>query len=263
MHSAPGSSGAAGPKRPEFIIRHGVRFPDWHCIRSTNAEAALLTMFRLVRVERRWTDYAPGLDRIRTAILRSFATRGHAPHAAELAAGTGVPTGEVRSVLTELARRDLVVLGEHGQVTGAYPFTEYATGHSVRRDDLEVRAMCAIDALGIGAMLREDVEIRSSCRACGAPVRITTAAEGTALQSIEPAEAVVRVGEVYDGNCGATSLCTSIAFFCSDGHLDRWCSPGEAKTAHRLTAGEAHQIGSAIFGPMLRRTGAEIGNGCI
>jgi mercuric reductase len=259
MQPASGSRAAAGGGRPEFLIRPGVSFPDWGCIASARAEAALIAMFRLVRVERRWTGYTPPLDGVRTAILRCFAARGRAPAPAELAEATGMPVREVRSVLDELDRRDLVVLGEDGRVSGAYPFTERETGHSVRRGDLCLRAMCAIDALGVGAMLGEDVEILSSCRACGSPVRAATAGRGTMLRSIGPADAVVRVGEVYQGNCGATSLCASIAFFCSDHHLGAWRSAREAEIGHRLTADEAHQIGRAIFGPMLRRTSARFG----
>jgi mercuric reductase len=163
---------------------------------------------------------------------------------------------EVRSILDELARRDPFVLDEEGKPTGAYPFTEHATSHSVRRGGLEIRAMCAIDALGIGAMLGEDVEVLSSCRGCGCTIRVGTAAEGMALRSIEPATAVVWLGETYHGNCGATSLCASIAFFCSDGHLDRWRSSAETGTGRRLAVDEAHQIGCAIFGPTLLGTAA-------
>lgn len=259
MLGGPASTGAGGADiesdRPTFDIRPGVRFPDWHCIQSSNAEAALLAMFRAVRVERRWTDYSPTLDQVRAAILRGFAASGHGPSLVELAHATGIPRQEVSAVLGELARRDLVVLGENGRVTGAYPFTSLETEHSVRRGALQVRAMCAVDALGIGAMLGEDVEILSSCRACASPIRVQTGGEGTALHSVEPAEAVVRVGEDYEGNCGATSLCASIAFFCSDAHLDKWRSSAGA-TGHRLTVDEAHQVGCAIFGPSLRRMNA-------
>lgn len=260
MHLASGHRGlsgsATGDIRPEFVIRPGVRFPDWQCIQSSNAEAALLAMFRAVRVERRWTDYARLLDRVRVAILREFAASGHGPSLVELAHATGIARQEVSAVLGELARRDLVVLGENGRVTGAYPFTSSETEHSVRRGAMRVGAMCAIDALGIGAMLGEDVEVLSSCRHCASPIRVQTAREGTALHLIEPPEAVVRVGEEYEGNCGATSLCASIAFFCSDAHLDEWRSSAGA-TGHRLTVDEAHQVGCAIFGPSLRRLDAQ------
>lgn len=260
MQSGSASKGVRGSAtrdiRPEFVIRPGVRFPDWHCIQSSDAEAALLAMFRAVRVERRWTDYSPTLDRVRVSILRRFAAGGHGPSLVELAHATGIPREEVSVLLGELASRDLVVLGKSGRVTGAYPFTSVETEHSVRRGALQRRAMCAVDALGIGAMLGEDVEVLSSCRACASPIRVQTAREGTALHLIEPAEAVVRVGEEYNGNCGATSLCASIAFFCSDAHLDGWRSSAGA-TGRRLTVDEAHQVGCAIFAPSLRGVDAQ------
>lgn len=251
------AASAAPDARPEFMIRPGVRFPDWDCIRSPDAEAALLTMFRVARVERRWTDYSALLDRIRIAILRAFATRGHCPDVAELASETGVPTQEVKSALAELARRDLVVLGEGGRLTGAYPFTANETRHSVRRSDLVLRAMCAIDALGVGAMLGEDTEVLSTCRACVCPIAVKTSEEGMELDTLHPPEAVIWVGEVYSGNCGATSLCDSIAFFCSDEHLQEWRSSAEAVRGHRLTVEDAHQVGCAIFRPALLGTGVD------
>lgn len=254
MNATAGTASAATvSERPSFPLRPGVMFPDWRFIRSAEAEAALLAIFRAVGIERRWVGYLPELDLVRTTILRSFAATGRGADADDLAAATGMSGEDVDDALRELARRDLVVLGGDRRATGAYPCTEAETGHSVARGDLSINAMCAIDALGAGAMLGDDVEIRSLCRACGSPVRASMAGKGERLASIAPSEAVVWVGEVYRDNCGTTSLCTTIAFFCSDSHLDGWRNEGRATgPGHRLTACQAHQVGAAIFGPSLR-----------
>ncbi len=245
--------------RAEFEIRPGVIFPDWQAIRSEAAEAALLTIFRAMEIERRWNHYRPDLDRVRTNILRGFAEAAHAPSLPELSTNTGMSQSEVLSILGELKQRDLVVLDESGRrVTGAYPFTEHETEHTVRHGARALRAMCAVDALGIGAMLGADVVVESRCRACGAPIRAETGDYGKSLKSCNPKDAVVWVGDHYAGGCGATSLCTTIAFFCGDAHLRSWRESSESGApGHRLSAEEAHQVGCAVFGPMLRRIGVE------
>ena len=245
--------------RAEFEIRPGVVFPDWQAIRSEAAEAALLLIFRAVGIERRWNHCRPDLDRVRTAILRGFAETARAPSLPELSTKTGMSHSEVLSILSELKNRDLVVLDDFGRrVTGAYPFTEHKTEHTVRHGERALRAMCAVDALGIGAMLGADVVVESRCRACGAPIRAETGDHGKSLKSCNPKDAVVWVGDHYDGGCGATSLCTTIAFFCGDAHLRSWRESSESGApGHRLSAEEAHQVGCAVFGPMLRHIGVE------
>ena len=245
--------------RAEFEIRPGVVFPDWQAIRSEAAETALLMIFRVMGIERRWNHYRPGLDRVRTAILQGFAETARAPSLSRLATVTGMTQKEVLSTLGELKDRDLAVLDESGRrVTGAYPFTEHDTEHTVRHGARALRAMCAVDALGIGAMLGADVVVESRCRACGAPIRAETADYGKSLKSCNPKDAVVWVGDHYTGGCGATSLCTTIAFFCGDAHLRSWRESSAAgASGHRLSAEEAHQVGCAVFGPMLRRIGVE------
>ena len=59
-------------------------------------------------------------------------------------------------------------------IVGAYPFSNQETGHRVTLDGRVLNAMCAVDALGIGAMTGRDIAIASGCRHCRAPIRITT-----------------------------------------------------------------------------------------
>lgn len=240
--------------RAEFKIRPGVIFPDWGAIRANAAEAALLTIFRAVGIERRWKHYRIDLDRVRTAILKGFVETSRAPSLSSLSNATGMKPEKLLPILIELQERDLIVLSESGEaVTGAYPFTVNNTEHRVYLETVILNAMCAIDALGVGAMVGRDIMIESSCRVCAAPIQVETADRGTTLNVHTPKGTVVWVGDQYAGGCGATSLCTTIAFFCSDEHLLSWRnSAGAGMTGHRLLVDEAHQVGMAIFGPMLK-----------
>ena len=91
-----------------------------------------------------------------------------------------------------------------------------------------------------------------SCAECGATVRIATAMRGAALQLVLPRGAVVWLGVRYEGGCAADSLCRSIAFFCSDRHLDGWRAANHpGLDGFRLTMDEALEAGRALFAPML------------
>jgi hypothetical protein len=121
----------------------------------------------------------------------------------------------------------------------------------VRLDGHELNAMCAVDALGVGAMFGRDVAIESACRACGRPIHIETGRDGTELQSVSPAESLVWIGLRYAGGCAATSLCTTIALWCCAGHLRSWREDSPGLEGHRLTVGEALEVGVALFSDRL------------
>ena len=75
---------------------------------------------------------------------------------------------------------------------------------------------------------------------------------GAALKACTPEGAVVWSGIAYDEGCAATSLCTVMAFFCSDAHLDAWRESNRSGLpGTRLSLEEARQVGTALFGPML------------
>jgi len=246
--------------RPTWEIRPGVRFPDWSAIRSPKTEAALVDIFALLDVERWWNDYSDTEDRLRRHLLRDYVRRGRAPTLPALAAMAGLSETRAREVLARLQERDLVVFdAEQDRIGGAYPFTDRGTEHRVLFDGLSVNAMCAIDALGAGAMYQRDAKVVSRCRACGQPVSVETEARGTALAGYSPHGAIVWTGLRYAGNCAATSLCTVLAFFCSDEHLEEWRSANHPSVqGHRLSMEEAHELGMGLFGPMLRHASAQL-----
>jgi mercury(II) reductase len=163
----------------------------------------------------------------------------------------GLSETAVRPLLEELRRRDLVVL-DGDRIVGAYPFSDRDTGHRVTLDGRTLNAMCAVDALGIGAMTDRDLAIAPRCRYCGAPVRITTRDRGRALADVAPTTAVVWLSVHYEGGCAANSLCSATSFFCSDDHLAAWHLERRSdEPGFRLSIEEALEAGRAIFRPSL------------
>lgn len=246
-HAAASTSAAL----PSFVVRPGVTFPDWSVVTSPAVRDVLQAMIGSDHVLNRWSGYNPTTDRVRVALLQLYAESGRAPAPDTLAERAGLSGTVIRPLLQELRGRDLVVLdGE--RIVGAYPFSDRDTGHRVTLDGHVLNAMCAVDALGIGAMTDRDVPIVSRCRHCGAPIRITTRDQGRALAQIEPTTAVMWQSVRYEGACAANSLCATTAFFCSDEHLSAWRRERSAdEPGFRLSIEEGLEAGRALFGPSL------------
>ena len=244
---------------PSYAVRPGVTFPDWSVVTSAAVKDALLAMVCSDHVLNRWSGYDPATDRVRVALLQLYAEHGRAPDPGALALRAGLSEMAVRPLLEDLRRRDLVVL-DGDRIVGAYPFTDRETGHRVTLDGRTLNAMCAVDALGIGAMVDRDIAIVSHCRHRGPPIRITTRDRGQGLAQIEPRTAVMWQSVRYEGACVANSLCATTAFFCSDDHLSAWHRERSAdEPGFRLSVDEALEAGRAIFGPSLARMTAAVG----
>ncbi len=238
--------------RPELEIGPGVLVPDWSAVTSKKAGEALADVLGAGRLEARWSGLDPDGDRIRRAILVEYAATGHAPSLARLAELTGIGSDGVGGLLRDLEGRDIVVMEEGGEtITGAYPFTERETGHRVDLGGTALNAMCAIDALGAGAMCGRDTTIHSSCRHCRLPIRIETCNRGAEIASASPEGAVVWSGIRDTRGCSADTICPIMAFFCSDDCLDAWRRTGAGSEGHRLSMEEGLQVGKALFTPLL------------
>ncbi|TXL72401.1 bifunctional organomercurial lyase/mercury(II) reductase MerBA [Vineibacter terrae] len=253
---------SASATLPSYRVRPGVTFPDWSVVTSLRAKDALLAMNDVLRImagPNRAADHWNGgdrlVDRVRVALLMLYAEAGRAPTRSAIAKRAGLSETAVQPQLEELHRRDLVVL-DGDRIVGAYPFTDRDADHQVTLGGRVVNAMCAVDALGIGAMTDRDIAIASRCRHCGTPIRIATRNQGRALAQIEPATTVMWQSVRYDGGCAASSLCATTAFFCSDDHLSAWRRERSAgEPGFRLSIEEGLEAGRALFGPSLAGLG--------
>lgn len=197
----------------------------------------------------------PAQKRVHQAILRSFAATGHAPDTPTLAAltkGSATTVGEVLAALHDL---DAVRLAPDGQVVVAYPFSARPTRHRVRigrhPDAVEVYAMCAVDALGISAMLGADTRIDSVDVTTGRAVSVTTAAGRT---SWDPPGAVVFVGADAASGPSANRCCDYINFFTDRANASAWTLSHPHIPGQILSRGEAERLGARVFGQLLTAT---------
>ena len=190
-----------------------------------------------------------GLRAVHQAVLRAFVETGIAPGIASLVSAAA--PGSASEVLAELAAGDFLCLDHAGEITAAYPFSTLPTRHRVRiADNATVSAMCAIDALGISAMVGHPVVIESADPSTGAPVTVNV--DG-ASSTWDPPTAVVFVGRT-DSECArpsASVCCGYMNFFASRAAADAWAASHPQITGGVLSQERALEVGIGIFGHLL------------
>lgn len=192
-----------------------------------------------------------GLRAVLQAVLRSFAATGRAPDPAALdaVAPPGVPAARI---LAELAAGDFLTLDGQGQIAAAYPFSARPTGIEVTLPGgVQLAAMCAVDALGVPAMLGTDAVITSADPVSGEPVRVTFTGGAAAW---EPADAVVFYGARPEPGPSAVVCCGYLRFFASRATAGQFAAAHPEADGVILDPAAARELGARIFGGLLADT---------
>lgn len=181
-------------------------------------------------------------------VLTAIGEAGRPPVGADLAADAAALGVDLRDALGALAAAELLfVTSDRDGVLGGVPFAAAPTAHQVTvRGGPTVSANCAVDALGIGAMLDKDTDVASADPVTGQPV---TAAQRGGNWTWEPPGAVVFVGSSGPGTI-TDSCCPVINFFASEANAhDHQRSLG--LTGEVLAMPDAAQAGALVFGGLL------------
>jgi mercuric reductase len=152
----------------------------------------------------------------------------------------------VRDAITN----DLVVLdAKGGEVVGAYPLTTEETPHQVTVAGHTLYAMCAVDALAVGAMFRTEALIQSRCHVTGDRISIHQK-EREILEALPSAD--VRVGVRWQRlvDCAAHVLCRQMVFLKDQPTALAWLD-ADPLSKELLTLEEAIEFGEAFFLPLL------------
>jgi len=121
--------------------------------------------------------------------------------------GRALPGFTAARLDRELARLDAqdLILLQDDAVALAYPFSGPATAFVVRLANGQERyACCAVDALGIAAMLRQRIDVRSRCHHCGESLALAADEAGP-----EPSAAGTMVW-IGTREAGQRRACTSL-----------------------------------------------------
>jgi hypothetical protein len=193
------------------------------------------------------------LQQLHRRILESIAASGTPPTSADLTGWAGELGVELSPALRAIDGAELVFTNADATaVTGGVPFA--ANNISAHRVQITggpaVAANCAIDALGIPAMLGRDAEIHSTDPHSGEPV-VATNREGT--WQWQPASAVVFVGS--NGSGPLTQSCCPVINFFTDEVNARAYQRQYHLEGDVLTMAEAAEAGALVFGDLL--TGRE------
>lgn len=122
-----------------------------------------------------WLRSLATLDPVETELRRvgfQVILAGRSVSAPELAAGLGLPVEEVCEHLARMAATGLVELDERGAVIGCWGLSTRPTIHRLQIHDRQFYTWCAIDAVGIPAVLKADARIDSRCAGCGRTLQI-------------------------------------------------------------------------------------------
>jgi hypothetical protein len=233
---------------------------------------ALITVCRSARL-------TPAAYQFYCAILRTFSERGGPPNPTQLRRWARRFVLPLAATLADLAAQDLIQLdAATGHIRAAYPFSGVLTPHRVTlsrspngssrdRENQQVFAMCALDALGIPLMLRQQATIVSQDALTNESMAVTIAPVGEASPRTldgwstqwNPPGAVVyaRAPEhehEHDGGCVAAGACCPITnFFTLAVHAQQWAQTHPVSDGVVLTPVEALHRAQALFGGVLHR----------
>ena len=182
-------------------------------------------------------------------ILDRF-THAAPPLAAQLAEQARTIDLDPEAALATLAREDLVHTGEAGAVLVAYPFSAQPRGHRVTIDErLTVEAMCAIDALGIAAMLNQPIEINSNDPLTGREIWLRISPGEGAWW--EPETTVVLAGSSRASGPSYDGCCDVLNFFETTETAERYLREHDPVVGVPISIPEAIETGRAIFADLL------------
>jgi hypothetical protein len=184
-------------------------------------------------------------------ILASFA-RAQPPQVDELCDRASELDLEVEETLDLFAQLDLV---HHDAATGeilvAYPFSARPHGHSVLIDSAHrVEAMCAIDALGIAAMLQLPIEVSSHDPLNGAEIWVRLDPDEGAWW--EPTSAVVLAGSARCDGPSFRGCCDVLNFFETEDSANRYLDSHPELAGFPISIPDAIEAGRTVFADLMK-----------
>lgn len=193
----------------------------------------------------------PPARQVHLAVLAALTETGRPPARAELERIARADGGDPAAVLAELAERDVIAFDSDGQIRAAYPFSPTSTPIQVSWEGGPgAYAMCAIDALGISAMLARPVTITAAEPGTGRTITVHADRDKARW---DPPHAVVFAGATGVDRCHAVDrTCGYINFFTSARAARAWARANPAITGEVLRQARALRRGIAEFGAFMR-----------
>ena len=188
---------------------------------------------------------------VHLAVLAAFTVAGQPPSRDELERIAGAQGADPGAVQAELAAADVIAFGADGEVRAAYPFSPVPTSIQVRWAGGPLTyAMCAIDALGMSAMLGRPVTIAAAEPGTGRIITVYTDGDQARWT---PRSAIVFAGATGDeGAPSADRTCGYINFFTSARAARAWAQRHPEVTGTVMKRQGALHCGIAEFGTLMQ-----------
>lgn len=184
--------------------------------------------------------------RLHRALIDALLAAGAVPGLADLARGLGVASEDVRAGLRALAAADYLALDAAGRLTCLYPFSLIPTPHVVVIGEERRYAMCALDALGIAAMMGREIKVEGRCAACEQPLHLRVRPDASVVV-VPPATVVVARRE--QGAPACEVCCPFTVFACGAEHARALVA--RVLGTEMLPLDTALTLAAAIFGDLL------------
>lgn len=176
-------------------------------------------------------------------LLTALTSGGSAPELATASAAAGLTQTQGHTALHRLAAVDLVALDGEGGLVGVFPLSVGPSRHVVRlADGRTLHAMCAVDALGVPAMLGLPAVVTSTDPTTGTTITISVSDRGVLADPVGTAVLVARQGEG-----SLASACCRVIDFYVDERAARAVLDSPGLNGAVLTLPNAHALGVALF----------------
>lgn len=189
---------------------------------------------------------APEATRLHRSLIGAMIATGSVPSTPELADRLETTEDAIRSELATLADADYLALDATGHVSCPYPFSVTPTSHVIVINGQPRSAMCSIDALGIPAMLGQELDIAGRCAVCDRPITLRVG-PGTIVAATPPETMVVARRD--EAEPAFAACCPFTVFVCGQEHAEQFGR--RIAGTHTLPLTEALTHAEEIFGSLL------------
>ena len=184
--------------------------------------------------------------RLHRSLIDAVLTTGSVPSLPALAAQLATTPEAIRHGIRALAAGDYLACDADGQLQCLYPLSVTPTPHEVFVNGARRFAMCAIDALGMPAMLDRELEIAGHCAVCDTPIAIRVRPGVIVARDPSPAMVVTRRDEAEPAHA---ACCPFTVFVCGPKHANRLVH--RIAETHALSLVEALTRAEEIFAGLL------------
>jgi hypothetical protein len=187
--------------------------------------------------------------RLHRTLIETVLKTGSVPALSALADQLSTSQEAVQEGLQDLVAADYLAVNTDGHVICLYPLSVTPTPHVVIVNGVRRFAMCSIDALGMPAMLDQELDLEGHCAVCDAPIALRV--RPGAVVTASPPTTLVVARRDEDEPAFAT-CCPFTVFVCNQDHAEQVKRriPG----AGALALPDALQHAEAIFGSLLAET---------